>query len=407
MKLLILSRQYPSDTCTGGIATRTQLMSTSLADFGYEVHVLCCSPQNKYEDDADYNVQIHKRPVLFIKSRPVNSAQTINIYSKGKAFLGRILTGISNWYWYKKIGLNFDIVIYPDTFAEGWVFALLKPTLLVSHDSLPLTLFQKYAGIKPTLDTFLAEKLEKIATHRADQIIQLSEYYTKLLSDEKIERNPKKIRVIYNHVGIDPHYSTYPVSDTKPIILFIGHLYQLKAPEILIEAINILDDDIPEIKGLFIGKDTYKIDGSSYLDWLHQNYDCRNCEFIGFVPHNKIKHHIYMSRVYVNSSRIELSSHATQEAMASARPIIITSKHGLTEIIQNNHCGVVIPPDNPVELANALLPLMQSAQYAQQIGLNAQKTAATLFNSEKVTLELDDLFRSMVQSKNASQRSTM
>ncbi|HXB74135.1 MAG TPA: glycosyltransferase [Candidatus Acidoferrales bacterium] len=81
------------------------------------------------------------------------------------------------------------------------------------------------------------------------------------------------------------------------------------------------------------------------------------------------------------------------EAMAVGLPVITTPVSGIPELIQHGINGMLAPPEDPCELANALQRLQEDPDLAARLGRNAQRTIAQRFDGEIFAAELADLFR--------------
>jgi glycosyltransferase involved in cell wall biosynthesis len=69
------------------------------------------------------------------------------------------------------------------------------------------------------------------------------------------------------------------------------------------------------------------------------------------------------------------------EAMALAVPTIGTAAGGVGEIIQSGVDGVLVPPGDPVAIADAICELVSDASRRRQLGENGRKTIVERFDS--------------------------
>ena len=73
---------------------------------------------------------------------------------------------------------------------------------------------------------------------------------------------------------------------------------------------------------------------------------------------------------------------ALLEAMAAGLPIVATAVGGVPEMVENNENALLVAPQRPDALAEALGRLLNDAALAQRLGQAAQHTAATRFTPE-------------------------
>ena len=63
------------------------------------------------------------------------------------------------------------------------------------------------------------------------------------------------------------------------------------------------------------------------------------------------------------------------EAMASARPVIATDSGGPAEVVRHQETGLLIPPQDPAALQQAMLTVMQHVQWTEAAGERARQFA--------------------------------
>lgn len=81
------------------------------------------------------------------------------------------------------------------------------------------------------------------------------------------------------------------------------------------------------------------------------------------------------------------------EAMAMEKPIAASNNAGVLDIVINGKTGILIPPKDPVSLANAILGLMQNAELRQKLGVAGRNRVDEKFNIEKTIEELERVYR--------------
>jgi len=87
------------------------------------------------------------------------------------------------------------------------------------------------------------------------------------------------------------------------------------------------------------------------------------------------------------------------EAMASQLPIIATRVAGTSELIVHNETGLLVEPGNVHQLADAILFLSNSPEFAEKIGKNARKFIERNYKQEyswdAVTRKYLSLYKSL------------
>lgn len=82
---------------------------------------------------------------------------------------------------------------------------------------------------------------------------------------------------------------------------------------------------------------------------------------------------LWAADVFVHPSRREGLSCAILEAMAAGLPVIATSVGGIPELVRHGETGLLVPPDAPTHLADALRRLRAEKALRQRLGTNAQR----------------------------------
>ena len=120
-------------------------------------------------------------------------------------------------------------------------------------------------------------------------------------------------------------------------ITFIGRLIDIKGFDILIRAINILDDNIKykvQCKAYGDGNEKNK-----YLKMIKSNGLSKNIEIKGFTKQNEIASIINESDVVVVPSQREGFGLVAVESLACGIPVICTRVGGLKSIVKDEYNG--------------------------------------------------------------------
>ena len=63
------------------------------------------------------------------------------------------------------------------------------------------------------------------------------------------------------------------------------------------------------------------------------------------------------------------------EANATGKPCIASDIGGIPSVIENNHNGILVPPNDPMSLAQAIISLARDSERCLQFGRNGRKLA--------------------------------
>lgn len=86
--------------------------------------------------------------------------------------------------------------------------------------------------------------------------------------------------------------------------------------------------------------------------------------------------------VFVSSSRSEAFGLAIVEALGCGCPVVATATEGAKEIIEDRFTGMLVPIENPAEMAAAILSLLDDAERGEELATKGRETARARFDVE-------------------------
>ena len=103
--------------------------------------------------------------------------------------------------------------------------------------------------------------------------------------------------------------------------------------------------------------------------------------------------------VFVSPTLQEGFSNALLEAMAMARPVIVTNVAGSMEAVTPEREGLVVPPADAGALRAALVQLLDDAALRQRIGAAARETVLTKFTTGSFVAGVQGLYEELLATK--------
>jgi glycosyltransferase involved in cell wall biosynthesis len=85
------------------------------------------------------------------------------------------------------------------------------------------------------------------------------------------------------------------------------------------------------------------------------------------------------------------------EAMAAGAPVVATAVSGIPELVEHEVNGLLIPPDDPEALADALLRLHDDPELTRRLTHNGRETIKERFDGERLARALAALFTEAVE----------
>jgi glycosyltransferase involved in cell wall biosynthesis len=113
--------------------------------------------------------------------------------------------------------------------------------------------------------------------------------------------------------------------------------------------------------------------------------------FLGFVPDSKKL--LSGADIFLFPSRTENLPFAVLEAGLVGLPIVATSVGGVPEIIHDMQNGILVHSQNPKEIAEAILYLLDHREKQEEFGEEIQKTITNFFSLNKMLSETLKLYQ--------------
>lgn len=166
--------------------------------------------------------------------------------------------------------------------------------------------------------------------------------------------------------GVDAE--RFQPAPNQPPELRIGtlrHLEPIYGIDLLLEAIPIIYVRHPSIEVTIGGAGSQQQTLTAQITRLGLADQVR---LHGRVPHVAVPAFLQALRVFAMPSRAESFGVAALEAQACGVPVVATRVGGLPESVAEGVSGLLVPPDDPAALAQALLTLLDDPRRAAGMG---------------------------------------
>lgn len=148
-----------------------------------------------------------------------------------------------------------------------------------------------------------------------------------------------------------------------PLVLMTGRLSPQKGMDLLLEAVPLVRDAIPETKFLLFLLPSNDWDLTKKTVEKAEKYPDNVRVILGRHPSIYLLSHL-AADVYAMPSRTEPFGISALEAMVTGNPVVGTSVGGITETVVDlstngdSGTGILVPPENAVKLADSLVSLL-------------------------------------------------
>jgi glycosyltransferase involved in cell wall biosynthesis len=118
-------------------------------------------------------------------------------------------------------------------------------------------------------------------------------------------------------------------------------------------------------------------------------------QFVGFQ--DQVLTYLNAFHLLVLPSLSEGLSSAILAAMAASLPVIATNVGGIPELVQHGHNGLLVPPRDPIALAEAIQILCDNPRQAREMGKRGRQRMEERFTLERKISETEELCYSLLQ----------
>lgn len=399
LNICLVSREYPDETGWGGIGTYTHHLAHAMAERGHQVHVVSQGLE-KEQDYKDGHVHVHRiTHENYFNTRLIFEEFMLRLeYSKS---VSRKLKEVVD-------GYNIDIIEGPNLSAETFFYSFNRRIPIVTRLHTNFSGVLNFAGNNRGLDNRLSCWLEDSSIQRSDLIICSTKAHADKIADET-GIMPDRIKII--PLGVELPENTDPgYRDARPRrVLFVGRLEERKGPQVLVRAIPLVLRAIADAEFIFIGRDTFNAPngtdvintyGRSYKNYLIKNIpeSCRpNVNFLGHVSNEGLSEYFKSSAVFVGPSLYESFGFIYIEAMSYGKPVIGCGVGGVPEVIKDGKTGILVPPDDHVSLANAIIDLLENEKRRRIMGIAAREDVENNFSRELMAERTEEAYLSLLK----------
>jgi glycosyltransferase involved in cell wall biosynthesis len=181
----------------------------------------------------------------------------------------------------------------------------------------------------------------------------------------------------FANISMFVHPETLPLP-RRLVFLYVGALERIKGVDVLIEAWYRVARSMPDLRLIVAG-------AGALGPWLAATISRRglsnSVQIVGPLSRTGVRGLMDRSSCLIVPSRSEGLGMVILEAMARGRPVVASDTGGVPEVIEHGKNGVLVSPDDPNELADAILSLAQNPAEMHAMA-NAARRRALLRNPD-------------------------
>lgn len=364
---IIKSRKYPieeKDISDGG-TLNVYMIARELICQGYHLDIFTRNEGGEEELTELPQMRVLRIPFVRSSSNDV----LVRDYEEGKSFVENMVrhkefkpskySCIHTHHWTSGILL--------ESYIGSSIKLIHTPHLLASekalHNGLALPIYVKLAE-----KTLIDRAVHVIVFSKSEEMAIRTMYNT----------HPGKIILAPN--GIDDSFFRLPLFDLNTHSIFsvlsVGRICRQKGIDILLDTIEQVIKSGTFLSLRLVGDNYAELDIEKILEERIQKEPLLGVvERIGRVSHNSLLSLLRDSFVYVQPSRYESQGTALLEAMAAGRVVIASDLPAIREYIRHGENGLLIEPENPQALTDALYTVFANPERSLVLGQAARETA--------------------------------
>ncbi|MFH1778047.1 MAG: glycosyltransferase family 4 protein [Candidatus Omnitrophota bacterium] len=405
LNICLISREYPDETGWGGIGKYTYRLAHGLTDLGHNVHILA---ESLDKDKA------------YIENR-ISIQRILNKnFFHNKDSLTEFVNRLNySWCIFKKIEelidkYHIDIIEGPNFYGEAYAYSLCKKTSLVTR--LHTTFSEIIAAYewRRTTDCRLSCWIEDATILKSDLVTCSTKRHADIVL-KSLPAKPKNIKIIPLGVPLPILNGRDNAKNEKLSVLFVGRLEKRKGIQTLVKAIPEVLKEIPNIEFNIVGRDTFLTsegifftgkESDSFKNKLINDIPreyLTNVNFLGFLEDKKLEEYYRSCDLFVAPSLYESFGFIYIEAMSYAKPVIGCSVGGVPEVVKNSETGILVAPENPNQLAQAIIRLLKNKDLREQMGISARKHVEENFTLEQMVSKTIAAYHNVCRPSNRIQ----
>jgi glycosyltransferase involved in cell wall biosynthesis len=237
----------------------------------------------------------------------------------------------------------------------------------------------------------------KRISFKSDKVISVSNSISDYLyKNYDIER--KRIITLYNPVDQFPQIDfkmnnrikkEHNLSSDKKVLLFIGRISKVKGFDSLLKSFTVVKGKNKNVILIINGQIESK------------NFNLKsisNNDSIIYVPPRKDSYYLYsIADIIILPSRIDPFPFVMIEAGAFKKPFTGGNTGGIAEFIEDGKNGLLIDPENPEQLAEKIIYLLNNPDMGKVLGENLYEKVNHLCEYNNYFNEVEKIYNSLLK----------
>ncbi|MEM3628230.1 MAG: glycosyltransferase family 4 protein [Candidatus Bathyarchaeia archaeon] len=229
--------------------------------------------------------------------------------------------------------------------------------------------------------------------HLANIYVSLSNQMTK----ELIALGIPESKITYVPNSIDTNFFKPGNHKEKNLLLYVGRISELKGLHILIRALKYLKESVHLV---IIGPPGWNANYYQSLLNLIKNENKKGkheIKYLGAMEQSEIIEWYQKASLLILPSFAEGFPVTILEALSCETSVIATPVGGAPEIIKNHETGILIPPGNSIQLAEAIDYLLKNEDVRLKMARDGRKLVKEQYSLENACNKLCSIYKQLME----------
>lgn len=169
--------------------------------------------------------------------------------------------------------------------------------------------------------------------------------------------------------------------------------YNLKGEHTLLEAWKLVENQVPFASLAIGGPGVYQ---ERLQQWQATLTNPQRVFCVNSIDPSDIASYIRASDVIIIPSLNEGLPNLAKEALACGRPVLGTNVGGIPEAVENGKTGLIIPPDDPIALANGIIWFCENQNQIMAMGEAGREQMIQSFSWGQYQKNMLEFFQSVI-----------
>ena len=273
-----------------------------------------------------------------------------------------------------------DIVHFSDLYPQVHIFAFkIKkyPIVVTFHGVSPRNIVINTSNLRSFFFSSIISVWNLLSSFSFKMKIDRAIVHTKIHKEFLIKRGMSEEKIVVIPHGVYNVFKNYNNrrKEEKNTILFFGNIVWSKALDILIDAIPLIAAKFPDIKLIIAGDGIIPKKCWEIINKYNSNFEIHNY----FIPNEKVCEFFSRASIVVIPNRKqEGHSGSLTVAYSFGKPVVTTNVGEFPQLVRDTGCGLIVPPNNPEALAEAIIKLLKNDKLRKKMSINALKMAEKL-----------------------------